>query len=979
MRRIILIAGLLVLLILSGADAQSRFQWQAVASGGYTYKTIPADPMKSRFYTLKNGLTVILTVNRKEPRVATLFAVRTGSKTDPSNHTGLAHYLEHMMFKGTDQYGTRAWVEEKPLLDSIDLLYEKYNHSRDTADRTAIYRDIDQVSGAAAKFAIANEYDKMMASMGGHNSNAFTSVEETVYTEDIPSGAIDKFIALQAERFRSPVFRIFHTELEAVYEEKNLGLDDDGEKVEEKLMAGLFPKHNYGQQTTIGTIEHLKNPSLLEIKKYYQANYVPNNMGIIMAGDFDADYVIAQIDQHFGYMEPRPLREYKPPPEKPIAAPLTKEVWGPDAEMVAIGFRLPGGMDRRSVLLAGTLLNLLYNGKAGLIDLNLNKRQVLLSASASLNVMKDYAVLELSGNNKTDQTLQQARDSLIMEIKQIRDGRFDETMIQAAVDNAKLSYLMALDDNSSRVGELLDPFVISKTETWPSEVSKLEEMSKLTKKDIVEFATKWLGNNYVCIYKRIGEDKSVLKIKKPPITPIEVNRDEQSDFLKKVNAMNTVASKPQWLDYTKDFTRIPFGITQLLYVQNSENEIFRLRYRLNMGSYNNKLLSLAAQYLEFLRTDRLSPNEISKQFYNLACSYSISVGTEFTTITITGLQKNMEKSVSLLEHILTNCQPDEMALGTLKARILKARANSKLNKEYILTGLEYYAMYGEKNPFNNQLTSDELNQLDANQLVDVLHHFTQFEHLVIYYGPLAQAAAQSAIARIHRLPAIFLHVQGLVEFAKSNQQENSVLFVDYDMVQVQIAWLRNTAEYSPRYTTLIDLFNEYYGGGMGSVVYQTLRESKALAYDTYTIYMEPSKQKERYTMLGYIGCQADKLDEAIEGMKDLLNHIPEAEKLLETCKKSIRISLETDRYMQDAVINKYLADLRKGLDRDLRKDVYDHIDKISYKELQQFAKENISNKPYTYCIVGSEKKINIDSLAKYGTVKKISLEEIFGY
>jgi len=968
-----------LIILVQSLFSQDKYAWQTITSAGYSYKTIPADPLKARFYTLKNGLTVILSVNKKEPRIRALIPVRAGSKTDPADHTGLAHYLEHMMFKGTEKFGSLDWAKEKPLLDSIDALYEVYNHTTDTAQRAAIYRNIDRVSGEAAKYAIANEYDKMMAAMGGRGTNAFTSVEETVYTENIPSSSIDKFLTLQAERFRDPVFRIFHTELEAVYEEKNRGLDNDGRKVEEKLMASLFPTHNYGQQTTIGTIEHLKNPSLKEIRKYYYANYVPNNMAIILAGDFDPDYVIRQIDEKFGYMKQVPVKEYNPAPEKPIAEPVFQEVLGPDAESTNIGFRMPGDMDTRSSLILSTLSGILYNGKAGLIDLNLNKKQVVLNASAYVDDMKDYSVLNLIARNKSDQTLEQVKDLLLDQINSIKQGNFDETLIQAIVDNAKFSLLQGLESNDNRAFRLLDPFVISKGETWPAEVSELDEMSKLTKKDIVDFANKWLGNNYVCVYKRKGEDRSVVKVTKPPITPVEVNRDAQSDFLKMVNAMPATPVAPQWLDYTKDFQKKSLDNTELLYVQNKDNEIFRLRYRLDMGSYNSKLLSIASQYLQFLGTDKLSAEDVSKQFYNLACNFNIAVGTEFTTVTISGLQKNMDKAVSLFENILTNCKADEKALASLKARIAKARANNKLNKGAILSGLRFYAMYGEKNPFNNQLSADELNSLKAQDLADFLHGLLQYKHIIIYYGPLSLQEATASIVKVHHLPPGFVPYPKSIDFKKIQQEHSSVLFTDYDMVQAEISWVRNTTNYDPASETVVEVFNEYYGGGMGSVVFQTLRESKALAYSTFAFYQEPSKQQDQYSMIGYIGCQSDKLNEAINGMNELLNNMPESEKLLETCKKSIKNNLETERFAEDAVINQYLADKRKGLDKDIRKDVYDHFEKINFNELRQFARENISGKPYTYCVVASEKKIKMEDLSKYGQVKKLTLEEIFGY
>jgi predicted Zn-dependent peptidase len=784
---------------------------------------------------------------------------------------------------------------------------------------------------------------------------------------------------LQAERFRYPVFRIFHTELEAVYEEKNRGLDNDAEKVSEKMMALLFPTHNYGQQTTIGTIEHLKNPSLTEIRKYYNANYVPNNMAIILAGDFDPDYVIKQIDTKFAYMQAKPVSEYNPAPEKPIAASIESEVLGPDAESVNIGFRLPGEIDTRSVLIEETLRSLLSNGKAGLIDLNLNKKQAVLSASCGLEGMKDYSVLVFNGKNKSNQSLEQVKNLVLEQIKLIKQGNFDQSLIQATVDNAKFTLLQQLEDNEDRVGQLLDPFVISKGETWPADVSELDEMSRLTKKDIVDFANQWLGDNYVCIYKRKGEDKSVVKVSKPPITPVEVNREEQSEFLKLVNAMPATPVQPQWLDYTKDFQQTKLGNTTLLYVQNTDNEIFRLRYRLDMGSYNAKLLALAASYLQFVGTAKMSAEQISKQFYDLACNYNIAVGTEFTTVTLTGLQKNMQKAVVLFENVLADCVADDKALDELKARIAKVRANNKLNKRAILSGLRFYAMYGPKNPFNYQLSQEELNGLKAQSLIDLLHGLLQFQHLVIYYGPMTLNQAADTIRAIHPQPASWKLYPPSLDFVKIPQTRNRVLFADYDMVQAEISWVRNTSYYNPKDESLIEVFNTYYGGGMGSIVFQTLRESKALAYSTFAFYQEPSKQLDKYSMIGYIGCQADKFREAVDGMNELLDTMPQSPKLLETSKKSIRNDLETERYTEDAVIDQYLADKRKGLDHDIRKEVYENFEKVSFEDLQQFTRENISNKPYTYCVVASAKKVDPTDLAAYGQVKTLTLKEIFGY
>lgn len=237
---------LLTVFVCQTAWLQTKHEWKEGKSGVYTYKYVSGDPLQVRIYTLSNGLTVMLSPNKKEPRITYHMAVRAGSNTDPKDHTGLAHYLEHMLFKGTDKFGSLDWAKEKPILDSIDVLYEVYNKTTDSAQRRAIYKQIDQVSGRASKYSIANEYDKMMTAMGAQRTNAHTWVEETVYDEDIPSNAADRLLAVQAERFRNPILRIFHTELEAVYEEKNRSMDNDGWKVMEATHAGLFPTHNYG-------------------------------------------------------------------------------------------------------------------------------------------------------------------------------------------------------------------------------------------------------------------------------------------------------------------------------------------------------------------------------------------------------------------------------------------------------------------------------------------------------------------------------------------------------------------------------------------------------------------------------------------------------------------------------------------------------------------------------------------------------------
>ncbi|HMI78544.1 MAG TPA: insulinase family protein, partial [Ferruginibacter sp.] len=717
---------LFVLMLATTATAfaqTGKYEWKQATSNGYTYKYVSNDPAKARFYALKNGLTVILSPASKEPRIQTLVVVKAGSKTDPSTHTGLAHYLEHMLFKGTSSYGSLNWAKEKPELEKINALYEKYNKTTDPEQRKAIYHQIDSVSGVAAKFAIANEYDKMMASMGAQGSNASTSFEQTDYTEDIPANAVDKFLKVQAERFRDPVLRIFHTELEAVYEEKNRGLDADGRKVIEKLFAGLFKNHNYGKQTTIGTIEHLKNPSLEEIRKYYNTYYVPNNMALVMSGDFDPDVLIKKIDVAFSYMKSKPVPKYNFSPEAPITSPITAEVIGPDAESLTIGYRLPGNKSK-DVLLADMVGQILTNGKAGIIDLNLVKKQKLLGASASTFTLIDHGILFMQGKPTLGQSLDEVKTLMLGEIENLKKGNFDDNLVTSIINNLKKNSILATESNSARADQL--EFNFSSELDWKEQVAYTDLLSKITKREIMDFANKYFQDNYLVIFKRKGEDKSIVKVEKPAITPVETNRNAQSPFVKQVNNMPSTALKPVWLDYNKDIQQGKLGPATVLHVQNKDNSIYRLRYRFEMGNWNERKLGLAAQYLQFLGTDKMSAEDITKEFYKIASSFSVNAGAEFTTVTIEGLQENFDKAVSLFEELLKNCKPDEAALKSLKARMSKSRADAKTNKGAIMNGLVSYARFGAQNPFNYVMSNDELNNVTADELVSMLHGMNDY-------------------------------------------------------------------------------------------------------------------------------------------------------------------------------------------------------------------------------------------------------------
>jgi predicted Zn-dependent peptidase len=962
----------------SSLIAQKPYEWKEKASGGYTYRYVTNDPTKARFYTLKNGLTVVLSQNTKAPMIEFRLAVRAGSNTDPENATGLAHYLEHLLFKGTDKFGTLNYAKEKPLLDRIEILYEQYRQTTDPLKRKAIYAEIDQVSGEASNYSIAGEYGKMMKSIGGKSSNAHTWNEETVYDEDFPSNAVDQFLALQAERFRNPVFRIFHTELEAVYEEKNRGLDDDDRKIEEQSSAKLFPTHNYGQQSTIGTIAHLKNPSLVEIRKYYNKYYVPNNILLVFAGDFDPNEMIKKIDRSFAYMKPKPIALYHPVPEEPITKIEHVDVYGPSAERVKISYRGGAQATEESSMLS-LISSILFNGKAGLADINLNQQQKVQYAGGGYQQMKDYGVFQLFARPKQGQTLDQATQLLLDQINMLKKGDFDESLIKATIANKKLDLLKELNENRFRVNAVTREFILNRGTNWDKTLNAPDAMSRITKKQITDFANKFFRDNYVITYKHQGVDKAITKVEKPIITPINTNALATSDFAKELFAMPVKPILPKFLDYKKDLNFGTEGIADVITVQNKDNGFFSVTYRFDIGSWNLPLLTYASQYLPFLSTQEYSAEEIKKQFYNIACNYSFSVGAETTSITISGLQENFNQAVSLTEQVFAGCKANELALANLKNAIIQERENSKSDKDYIKAGLESYALYGAKNPFNNNISNNEVKDITSAQLLSLLHGLTKYKHIVTYYGPETMVEFTAGLKRLHHLPESFIPEPAAKKYIPVPTDTNEVYFVDYDMVQAEVSWFRNSENYDPKLQAKIDLFNSYFGDGMESVVAQSIRESKGLAYSAEAFYLSSNQKDRLNVMTAYVGSQADKMNEAVKSMNELLADLPEVKQSFEVSKSNALNGLETNRITGERIISAYIRDKRRGLNHDFRIDLYAGLKPLTLTDIKTFHNEHVAGKPYKYCIIAAEKHVKLKDMQRFGQVTRLSLEEIFGH
>ncbi len=949
-----------------------------IAAERYPYETVSGDSLHTRIYRLRNGLAVYMSPVRNIPRIYTSIAVRAGSKFDPPATTGLSHYLEHLLFKGTDSLGTLDFAKERPLLDRITGLYEQYRSTGDKAKRAKIYSQIDKISGDAARYAIPNEYDKLVSSIGARDTNAYTTEEETVFVNDIPSNRLEQWLTIEAERFRNPVMRLFHTELEAVYEEKNMNMDSDGDKLWEELLGGLFRKHPYGTRTIIGKAGHLKKPSIKNVINYYHTYYVPNNMALCMAGDFDPDEAIRLIDRTFSKLVPKSVPEYHPPLEQPIARPVRKIVTGPEAEELDIGYRFPGvGSHDADILIL--IDRILFNQTAGLIDLNLNQAQKVLEAGSMLLPMKDYSVHILSAKPRKGQSPKELKGLLLGQIELLREGHFPDWLIDAAINDIRLEELKQYEKNHGRAEAFVECFRWGMN--WSRYVGLVDRLKDITKAEIVDFARKHYGRNYVEVYKKPGPRRSGKKIPKPAITPIRVNRDTSSVFGEKILSMNVNPIEPVFADYRKDITFLDIKPSvRLHYVGNHENELFSLYYVFETGTRRDRKISLALDYLSYLGTSKLSPQAFRQELYRLGVTLTASATDNYVYLALTGLGKNEAAAVRMLEELLQDARPDEAVLGKLKADVLKNRSDDKRSKRKILfEAMLNYGKYGPNSPFTNVLSDAELATVTSKELLDDVRTLLQFRHHVLYYGPSSSDAVLSELRTLRHYPSTFRELPSDDPFREQEQTDNLVYLVDYDMNQAEIIMLTRDTVYNPSQVPLVTLFNEYFGGGMASIVFQEMRESKALAYAVFSSCSAPKLKGRHNYIVSYIGTQSDKLPQALDGIGNLMRTMPESAKLFEASKKAVMGKISSARLSGTDLLFDYETAARLGIDHDIRKDIYRETANMTLADIADFHRKHFMNRKRVMLVLGKKNSLDLQTLGKYGTLRELSLRDIFGY
>ena len=527
---------------------------------------------------------------------------------------------------------------------------------------------------------------------------------------------------------------------------------------------------------------------------------------------------------------------------------------------------------------------------------------------------------------------------------------------------------------------MVDAFI--NDQKWEDVASKLDRQSKLTKQDIVDFANKYLrDDNFVCVYKRMGEDTTLKKIEKPAITPIPANREYESDFVKEIKNAKVPDIQPQFLDFKKDLTvtktskKLP-----LIYKQNTQDDLFNLTFRYEFGDEDDIRYSYAAQYLNYIGTDKKSVSAIKQAFYKLACNYSIVQGSKTLQINLNGLNENLPAALNLMEEILHHAKADKNSWNQFIDLMEKMQTDAKTNQQSNFSYLWAYSTYGAYNPIRNAIKTADLRKMDPQELVNLLGGLNNMEHTVTYYGPYSEKQLNAMLAKEHKTAKKLTAVPEGKEYKMEEIKQNEIYIAPYEAKNIYLRYYQNEGKKSSvNDGALVSLFNEYFGGGMNAIVFQELRETRGLAYNAWASYLTPTRKDEKDYFVKHIISQTDKMMDCIHVFDEITNNLPQNEASFNLAKQSLMKSIQSRRVTKDGVINAYLNAKLMGIDYDANKLYYEQIPSLTLQDVTNFEKQNIVGKPYRIVILGDEKNLDMKSLEKIAPIKRLSQEEIFGY
>ena len=935
--------------------------------------------LKVKEYRLENGLTVWLNEDHSQPKVFGAVVVKAGAKDCPD--TGIAHYFEHMMFKGTDRIGTLDYESEKVLLDSIAMKYDELAMTEDTAARARLQKEINELSIRSSEYVIPNEFNRLINRFGGSGLNAATSYDATIYFNTFSPQYMVQWAEINSERLINPVFRLFQSELETVYEEKNMYGDFIGGQVMDTLMARYFGPHPYAYPI-IGSTKNLKNPRLTEMHKFFEDYYVASNMALILSGDFDAQQVMPILEKAFS----RIRSGNAPKQEKVMLPPFngreTMKVKFPIPFIKAMGLGFRGvSANHEDQVALNIAVNLLNNANGtGYLD-KLMVEHKLMGALAINESMNEAGILAVAIMPKLlIQSYSSAEKMVWDEINRVKNGDFSDEMFNSLKLEQKRQYASSLENIDSRATIMMNLF--SQGKSWNDYLNEVARIESITKEDVVRVAQKYFSNNYLCVTKSTGKYPKD-NLPKPAFSPVVPrNADASSSYAKQLEKIPEQQVAPRIIDFEKDVKTSKLTPLVTLYTTpNPLNDIFTLNISYGIGALEQPELMQLTNYLQLLGTESLSFEQFRSRLQSIGSTLAFDVTPDAFVMKVTGFDNHIDETMELVGDFIRHAKADDKKLRQI---VDDAKVSEKAffkSGDNVASALLEQVKYGDQSRYLRKLSLSQIKKLKGKDLLAVYGKVRSVQCDLHYCGTLP---VEKVIGTIRQhLPLERTTVASNSPYYRELKQYDrpTVFFIDMpDMAQsIVYGYVKGDPVDDKASRHASQLFSVYFGGDMSSLMFQEIREFRSFAYRTSGRYQLPNHAHKGTagSFTAMLSTQSDKTLDALGVLDSLIREMPLKPERMEAVKQTLVNRINND-YPPFRNLSEKVASARmEGFDRDPAEEFLRDIATMDMQDISRFYREQISGRPVVYVIAGNRKHIDMKKLAEYGTIIKVKKKDIY--
>ena len=935
--------------------------------------------LKVKEYRLENGLTVWLNEDHSQPKVFGAVVVKAGAKDCPD--TGIAHYFEHMMFKGTDRIGTLDYESEKVLLDSIAMKYDELAMTEDTAARARLQKEINELSIRSSEYVIPNEFNRLINRFGGSGLNAATSYDATIYFNTFSPQYMVQWAEINSERLINPVFRLFQSELETVYEEKNMYGDFIGGQVMDTLMARYFGPHPYAYPI-IGSTKNLKNPRLTEMHKFFEDYYVASNMALILSGDFDAQQVMPILEKAFS----RIRSGNAPKQEKVMLPPFngreTMKVKFPIPFIKAMGLGFRGvAANHEDQVALNIAVNLLNNANGtGYLD-KLMVEHKLMGALAINESMNEAGILAVAIMPKLlIQSYSSAEKMVWDEINRVKNGDFSDEMFNSLKLEQKRQYASSLENIDSRATIMMNLF--SQGKSWNDYLNEVARIESITKEDVVRVAQKYFSNNYLCVTKSTGKYPKD-NLPKPAFSPVVPrNADASSSYAKQLEKIPEQQVAPRIIDFEKDVKTSKLTPLVTLYTTpNPLNDIFTLNISYGIGALEQPELMQLTNYLQLLGTESLSFEQFRSRLQSIGSTLAFDVTPDAFVMKVTGFDNHIDETMELVGDFIRHAKADDKKLRQI---VDDAKVSEKAffkSGDNVASALLEQVKYGDQSRYLRKLSLSQIKKLKGKDMLAIYDKVRSVQCDLHYCGTLP---VEKVIGTIRQhLPLERTTVASNSPYYRELKQYDrpTVFFIDMpDMAQsIVYGYVKGDPVDDKASRHASQLFSVYFGGDMSSLMFQEIREFRSFAYRTSGRYQLPNHAHKGTagSFTAMLSTQSDKTLDALGVLDSLIREMPLKPERMEAVKQTLVNRINND-YPPFRNLSEKVASARmEGFDRDPAEEFLRDIATMDMQDISRFYQEQISGRPVVYVITGNRKHIDMKKLAEYGTIIKVKKKGIY--